>query len=131
MKKKKEKTEEQLLLERVFARQSTIQANMRTIDTWGLSHVLVPILMQPDNTIKVLRRLLTIAEYEHDLLDMDDHVVSIQKDLTVKFKIDWERLILYIYFEKKIGERICLEYNAVDISTTFKEDFKKILHLHL
>jgi len=97
----------------------------------GLSHVLVPILMQPDNTIQVLRRLLAIAEYEHDLLDMDDHVVSIQKDLTVKFKIDWERLILYIYFEKKIGERICLEYNAVDISTTFKEDFKKILHLHL
>lgn len=103
------------------------EPNMRTIDIWGLSHVFVPILMQPENTITTLRRLLAIVEYPHDLVDMDDHVISIQKDMTIKFKMSWQTLDLLLFFEKKIGERVFLEDGKVKIGTFFKEDFEKIM----
>jgi hypothetical protein len=58
-------------------------------------------------------------------------VISIQKDMTIKFKMSWQTLDLLLVFEKMIGERVFLEDGKVKIGTFFKEDFEKILHLHL
>jgi hypothetical protein len=134
MAKQKEKqilSEQEIEYMQKLKRAIITEPNMRKIDIWGLSHVFVPILMQPENTITTLRRLLAIVEYPHDLVDMEDHVISIQKDMTIKFKMSWQTLDLLLVFEKMIGERVFLEDGKVKIGTFFKEDFEKILHLHL
>lgn len=99
--------------------------NTKTIDSWALEHIFMPILMSQENKLTALKRLVDMAELPYETRVINDGIEAFYNDdhpIKFIFRLNPIELRFDIVAEYKWDERVFCDFHAVVIGTFFKLD---------
>ena len=117
----------------IVNKQQSLAQNKALIDLWGFREIFVPILMQPENKISALKRLIEKVDlpYRTNVNGEKIEVFYIQEyPIKLVLSLDLPNLNLNIGAEYTYLGRVCCDFECVAIGTFFVDHFSyKINHM--
>lgn len=110
----------------VVDKQQALSQDKQIINIWGFKEIFVPILMQPDNQVLALKRLMARVDlpYRTNVSGEKLEAFYIQEyPIKLVLSLDLINLNLNIAAEYTYLERGCCEFGSVSIGTFFVEHF--------